>query len=414
MTLRIAAPLTLPCGAVLPNRIAKAAMSEELAGSRGYPSEALDQLYRVWSRGGSGLLITGNVMIDPTHLESPRNVTAEKGRDEAPFVRWARAGTEGGNHLWLQINHTGRQTPKVVQPHPIAPSEGAAVKLMRAYGEPRALREEEIPGLIERYADAAELARRTGFTGVQLHGAHGYLINQFLSPLTNRRTDAWGGSLENRSRFLREVLRATRARVGPDFPIGVKLNSADFQKGGFGEEESIEVAAMLERGGCDLLEISGGNYETPMMFDLAESSRIREAYFLEFARKLRRAVRMPLMVTGGFRSLDAMEAALAEGALDVVGMARPIALEPDLPRRMIEGRSRGSVSVPRRFGFGHPNLEYFAEGGYYLAQMGRIASGRAPDPSLGAWRAMGVFVGQQVRDAIRYRRIRKATGVRVD
>lgn len=407
MALGIAKPLVLPCGATLPNRIAKAAMSEELAGSRGYPSEPLDRLYRSWSEGGSGLLITGNVMIDPTHLESPRNVTVELGRELEPYVRWARAGTVAGNHLWLQINHTGRQTPKVVQKHPIAPSEGAAVKLMRAYGEPRALAAHEIPALITRYADAAEVAQRAGFTGVQIHGAHGYLVNQFLSPLTNRRTDEWGGSLENRSRFLREIMRAVRTRVPAGFPVGVKLNSADFQRGGFGEDESIEVASMLEREGCDLLEISGGNYETPMMFDLAESSKIREAYFLDFARRLRRSTKMPLMVTGGFRSLRAMEDALAEGALDVIGMARPIALEPDLPRRMIEGRSQGSVSVPRRFGFGHPNLEYFAEGGYYLAQMGRIAHGRAPDPSFGAWRAMGVFVGQQVRDAIQYRWMRR-------
>lgn len=404
---RIAEPMTLPCGATLKNRIAKAAMSEELAGSRGYPSEPLDRLYRAWSHGGSSLLITGNVMIDPTHLESPRNVTVEKGRDLAPFVRWARAGTEGGNHLWLQINHTGRQTPKVVQPRPVAPSEGVAVKLMRAYGSPRALEAAEIRALVERYADAAEFAQCAGFTGVQIHAAHGYLVNQFLSPLTNRRTDAWGGSLENRMRFLLEIMRAVRARVPQSFPLGVKLNSADFQKGGFGENESIVVAKHLEQAGCDLLEISGGNYETPMMFDLAETSQIREAYFLDFARRLRESTKMPLMVTGGFRSLRAMEDALAEGALDVIGMARPIALEPDLPRQLIDGTSAGSVSVPRRFGFGSPNLEYFAEGGYYLAQMGRIADGRAPDPSLGAWRAMGVFVGQQVRDAVHYRMLRR-------
>lgn len=407
MSLRIASPITLPCGAVLSNRLAKASMSEELAASRGYPTEALDRLYRTWSLGGSSLLLTGNAMVDPTHLESPRNVTVEAGRDPAPFRRWTSAGTTAGNHLWLQINHTGRQTPRMVQKHPIAPSEGAAVKLMKAYGTPRALRGEEIPGIIRRYAEAARFAKEVGFTGVQIHGAHGYLVNQFLSPLTNRRTDEWGGSLENRSRFLREILRSTREAVGDAFPIGVKLNSADFQRGGFDEDESIVVASMLEREGCDLLEISGGNYETPMMFDLAESSRNREAYFLDFARRLRDSVRLPLMVTGGFRSVRAMESALAEGALDVVGIARPIALEPDLPARMIARTSQGSVSVPRRFGVGHPNLEYFAEGGYYLAQMGRIAAGRAPDPGLGAFRAMGVFLGQQLRDAVQYRAARR-------
>lgn len=407
MPLRIAEPLQLPCGATLSNRIAKAALSEQLAGSRGMPGEPLERLYRTWSEGGAALLLTGNIMVDPTHLESGRNVTVERGRDVEPYRRWARAGTHAGNHLWLQINHPGRQTPRFIEPHPLAPSEGAAVKLFRAYGEPRAVREDEIPGLVARYADAASIAKDAGFTGVQIHGAHGYLVNQFLSPRTNRRTDRWGGSLENRARFLLEVFRAMRDRVGPAFPIGVKLNSKDFQQGGFDEDDAIVVAGMLATEGCDLLEISGGNYETPMFFDLAERSKQREAYFLEFARTLRARVRIPLMVTGGFRTLAVMEAALAEGALDVIGLGRPLALEPDLPRRMIAGQSEGSVSVPRRFGVGNPNLEYFAEGGYYLAQMGRMASGRPPDPGFGAFRAMGVFVAQQVEDSLRYRRMRR-------
>ncbi|MFO0692463.1 MAG: NADH:flavin oxidoreductase/NADH oxidase family protein [Polyangiales bacterium] len=402
--MRIAEPLRLPCGAVLPNRIAKAAMSEELAALRGYPSEPLERLYRTWAEGGTGLLVTGNVMIDPTHLESPRNVTLEKGRDLAPFRAWAKAGRVPGSHLWMQINHTGRQTPRFVNKEPVAPSAVPAVKLLKGFAHPRALREDEIPATIARYGEAAAMAREAGFTGVQIHGAHGYLCAQFLSPLTNLRTDAWGGSLENRARFLRETVKDVRRRVGADFPIGVKLNSADFQRGGFDETESMEVVRMLERDGVDLLEISGGNYENPAMFDLAESSRHREAYFLDYAKKVRKLSRIPLMVTGGFRSLSVMEEALASDALDVVGMARPLALEPDLPKRLFEGRSTGSTSVPRRFGVGHPNLEYFAEGGYYLAQMGRLARGLPANPELGSYRAMAAFVAQQVRDVLAARR----------
>jgi 2,4-dienoyl-CoA reductase-like NADH-dependent reductase (Old Yellow Enzyme family) len=238
MTLTLDSPLQLPCGAVLPNRLCKVALTEGLADPMNRATERLERLYRAWSLGGAGLIITGNVQIDRTHLERPGNVVID---DNGGFDRlraYAAAGREGGNHLWMQINHPGRQTPKTMNASPIAPSAVALDLPGQAFGQPRAATEAEIIDLIRRFAHVATVARDAGFSGVQIHGAHGYLISQFLSPIANRRTDAWGGALENRARFLMEVIGAVRHAVGIDFPIAVKLNSADFQKGGFSVHSS--------------------------------------------------------------------------------------------------------------------------------------------------------------------------------
>ena len=373
-------------------------MSEQLSRPDGTPGKELCRLYETWSRGGTGLLIAGNVMVDRTHLESARNVILEAGSPLSSFERWAAAGKSGGAAFWLQLNHSGRQTPRFINPEPVAPSPCGAVKQFRAFAPPRALEETEIHEIIERFATSARMAQRAGFDGVELHAAHGYLISQFLSPLSNLRTDAWGGSLEKRARFLLETVAAVRAAVGPSFPIGVKLNSADFQRGGFTHEESMEVVGMLGDASVDLIELSGGNYETPAMFDLHDSTSQREAYFLDYARGARERTTSAIMVTGGFRTAAVMNAALEEGALDLVGLARPLALEPALPREMFEGRSAGSSMTPKSFG--PKALNYFAEGGYYLAQMGLMARGRQPNPDLGAYRAVAVFVGLSLRDKV--------------
>lgn len=400
-------PLTLPSGAVLANRIAKASMSEGLADPDGLPNERHLRLYERWGKSGAGLLLTGNVQVDPRYLESAGNVVLEEGTPLEPFGRWAKAASLGGAALWMQIAHPGRQTPLFIARTPLAPSAVPAVKMMGSFGKPRALEEREIEDLVARFARTAALAKDAGFAGAQLHGAHGYLISQFLSPLTNLRTDRWGGPLEGRARFLMEAFRATRAAVGPAFPIGVKLNSADFQRGGFGEEESLEVVRMLEAAGADLIEISGGNYESPEMFvpaKTAESTRAREAYFLEFAAKVRAASKIPLMVTGGFRTRAGMEAALASGALDVIGLARPMALEPDLPARLLDGKSDASTARPRRTGV--KKIDVMAEAGFYGAQIERMARGAEPDPGVGPWRATAWYLRNSVGGGLRLRRAR--------
>ncbi|WP_353228030.1 NADH:flavin oxidoreductase/NADH oxidase family protein [Novosphingobium sp.] len=347
----IADSLTLPCGAVLPNRLAKAAMTEGLADPQGRATPELERLYGLWADGGSGLLITGNVQIDRDHLERPGNVIIAGAPDEAARAglrAMARAGTRAGGHIWMQISHAGRQTQVTVNPHPKAPSAIAVGLPGKQFGLPVALTEPEILELIERFGVAAEVAKDTGFTGVQIHAAHGYLLSQFLSPRANVRTDQWGGSLENRARMLMAVVARVRAGVGPAFPIGVKLNSADFQKGGFAFEDSVIVAGWLQAAGVDLLEISGGSYEQPAMMDTAgveapdappqkASTAAREAYFVDFAKTMRASLTMPLMVTGGFRTRHAMNAALAQGGADIIGLGRPLCVDTAAPAKLLAG-----------------------------------------------------------------------------
>ncbi len=346
--------LTLPCGARLPNRLAKAAMTEGLADPAGRPTAELEQLYRIWGEGGCGLLLSGNVHIDADHLERPGNVILDRPADAAmldALRRWTAAAKSGGAQFWAQISHAGRQTMKPVNPHPKAPS---AVKLGLPggqFGEPVALTEAEIEELIARFARAAATCAEGGFDGVQIHAAHGYLISQFLSPRANQRTDRWGGSLENRARFLLEVVRATRAAVPAGFAVSVKLNSADFQRGGFAFEDSLQVAQWLEAAGIDLIEISGGTYEQPRLLGIegmepverpgvAASTIAREAYFVDFALAMKQALKVPLMVTGGFRSRAAMEEALASGGADVIGLGRPLCVETDGAARLLAGAER--------------------------------------------------------------------------
>lgn len=394
-------PLALPCGAVLPNRLCKAAMTEGLADHRLRATERHQRLYRLWSEGGAGLLITGNVQIDRRCLERAGNVALDSDQGRQQLTAWAQAGTVGGNHLWMQISHAGRQTPMYVNRHPKAPS-AVQLKLLYSYGKPVPLTEDEITGLIGRCARAAASAKDCGFTGVQLHAAHGYLMSEFLSPLTNRRSDRWGGSLENRARFLLECLRATRAEVGEDFPISVKLNSADFQKGGYNFDECLQVVRWLDEGGVDLLEISGGSYEQPGMVghrgdestaatDVKTSTREREAYFLEYAHQVRAVASMPLMVTGGFRSRTVMEAAIESGDTDVIGLARPLVVDAHFVRRLFEGTVDEAQKQEQELRIGSGLLgpasrsltlkfmNIFGQMGWYYLQLLRMGDGREPD-----------------------------------
>jgi 2,4-dienoyl-CoA reductase-like NADH-dependent reductase (Old Yellow Enzyme family) len=344
--------LDLPCGATIPNRLCKAAMTERLADSHNRATPALERLYRLWSEGGVGLLLTGNVQIDRKHLEAAGNVAIDGTEDDAALkalAGFAAAAKSGSAKVWMQISHAGRQTPKTINPSPKAPSAVTVALPGGQFGMPVALTEAEIPVLIGRFAHAASVAKQTGFDGVQIHAAHGYLISEFLSPRINLRTDAWGGDLPARARFLLETVAQTRAAVGAGFPISVKINSADFQRGGFSFEDSQVVVRWLDEAGVDLIEISGGNYEQPSMMKLegmepafdpsvSASTRAREAYFLKFAPEIRKSLsRAKLMVTGGFRSAAGMEAAIAEDGIDMIGLGRPLCVDPAAPGRLLRG-----------------------------------------------------------------------------
>ncbi|MCA9027438.1 MAG: hypothetical protein KDA86_19675 [Planctomycetaceae bacterium] len=242
----LASPLVHPCGASLPNRLAKAAMTEGLATADGVPTEELARLYHIWSEGGAGLLISGNIQVDRDHLERPGNVVIDTEPNSdvaAKLADWAKSARHGGNHFWAQISQGGRQTQARVNRHPKAPSAVRLGLQGGQFGTPVAMSIEEIADIRQRFATAARAVQAAGFTGVQIHAAHGYLLSSFLSPRANQRDDEYGGSLENRARFLLDTVTAVRQNVGPEFPVGVKLNSADFQRGGFAFKDSLQVAA---------------------------------------------------------------------------------------------------------------------------------------------------------------------------
>lgn len=381
-------PLTLPCGLVLPNRIMKAALSEGMADKRQAPDNRLERLYTTWGKGGYGLILTGNVMVDGTQLGEPGNVVIEDERHLDALSRWAKATKDGGVPIWVQLNHPGRQSNPLDLGHrPVAPS---AVPLsIPGSPTPRELTTTEIEDIIERFATSAAVCETAGFDGVQIHGAHGYLVAQFLSPLSNRREDEWGGDPTRRMRFLIEVVRRIRSRVTPGFAVGLKLNSADFQRGGFTEDESRGVLAALAGEGLDLIEVSGGSYEQPaMMGAAADSTRAREAYFLDYARTVRSIVGdIPLAVTGGFRSRAAMEEAISSGECDVIGLGRPTATTPDAADALLSGRAEAVTAQQVRYGMRSllgkfvelKTLDGLLELGWHADQLHRMGDGLEPD-----------------------------------
>lgn len=381
-------PLTLPCGLVLPNRIMKAALSEGMADKQKAPDKRLERLYTTWGKGGYGLILTGNVMVDGTQLGEPDNVVVEDERHLDALSRWAKATKDGGVPIWVQLNHPGRQSNPLNLGHrPVAPS-AVPVNIPGA-PTPRELTPSEIEDIIERFATSAAVCETAGFDGVQIHGAHGYLVAQFLSPLSNRRNDEWGGDAARRMRFLIEVVRRIRSRVTPGFAVGLKLNSADFQRGGFTEDESRGVLAALAGEGLDLIEVSGGSYEQPaMMGTAADSTRAREAYFLDYARTVRSIVGdIPLAVTGGFRSRTAMEDAVSSGECDVIGLGRPTATTPDAADALLSGRADAVVAHQIRYGMRGllgrlveiKTLDGLLELGWHADQLHRMGDGLEPD-----------------------------------
>jgi 2,4-dienoyl-CoA reductase-like NADH-dependent reductase (Old Yellow Enzyme family) len=327
-------------------------------------------------------------MIDRTALGEPKNVVLDEQSDLRPFKAWAEAGTVNDSQLWAQLNHPGKQIPNFLSKEPVAPSaislEGG---LEKGFNTPRALNEDEIEAIINKFAVSAELAKQAGFTGVQIHGAHGYLVSQFLSPRHNQRTDQWGGTLENRMRFVLRVYAAIREAVGADFPIGIKLNSADFMKGGFTEEDSMEVVQTLSKAGIDLIEVSGGTYESPSMVGhkVKASTLKREAYFLDYAEKVRKLIDTPLVVTGGFRSAAVMNDALARNVMDMVGIARPLAVDPNLPNQLMADKSAKSELRTLSTGVRAVDKMAMLDITWYEHQLERMAKRKAPKQDLSEW-----------------------------
>ncbi len=406
-------PLDLPCGVQLPNRIAKAALSEALGDADNSPDERLVTLYRRWAQGGYGLLITGNIMVDRNHLGEPGNIVIEDDRALDRLTAWTKAAHDGGAAIFAQLNHPGRQSNLLALGHtPVAPSPVALA--VPGAATPRELTDAEIEDIIERFATAAAVCEEAGFDAVELHAAHGYLITQFLSPLTNLRTDRWGGTPERRMRFLIEVVRRVRGRVSPGFAVAVKLNSADFQRGGFTEEESRGVVAALAAEAVDLIEVSGGNYESPAMGGSAASStRTREAYFLDYARSVRaEAGAVPIAVTGGFRTRGAMDDALRAGDCDLVGIARPTVTATDAAARLLDGSigtlTTHEIQAGMRSVLGRVTdlkaLDGFLNISWNTDQLHRLARGLEPDLDRGAVATTVTMLRRNGRIAFRPKR----------
>jgi len=323
-------PLQLPCGTVLKNRLAKAAMSDSLGDGTGHPTTAQMRLYQRWAQGGAALSIIGEVQSQPGYAEKPGNLVLDEAADLDRFKALARAGAENGGHLWLQLGHAGA----LAYPPTSRPRGPSAIEVPGlSCGE---LSLEEIHSLPAEFARTVRLAREAGFGGVELHAAHGFLLSQFLSPLFNRRTDDYGGSLAARMRLLLDVVAEVRDAAGPDFPVGLKLNTTDQLEGGLEAEEALAVVAALDRTGIDLIDLSGGTYFPGAR--AASDSGGGGPYFVEFARQARAMTSIPLMATGGFKTLAQAETAVTGGAVDVVGLARAMVLEPRLPELWRGGR----------------------------------------------------------------------------
>lgn len=397
--------LILRNGSSIPNRIAKAAMEENLADADHAPSEPLIRLYSAWAEGGAGLLITGNVMVDSRAMTGPGGVVLENTRHLDRFRRWAQAGRANGAQLWLQINHPGRQMPASLGQPTWAPSAVPLQlgKLSRHFIAPKAMTHDVIEDVIRRFACTARLGEQAGFTGVEIHAAHGYLLSQFLSPLTNHRRDQWGGSLENRARLLIEIVKAIRAVVSPGFAVAVKLNSADFQRGGFSADDARQVVKLLNALAVDLVELSGGSYEAPaMQGDARDGSTLaREAYFVEFARDIRAVAKMPVMVTGGIRRWPVAEAVVKSG-VDMVGIGTALAIDPDLPRAWRAGKD--SAPALRPIHWTNKPLAALANMAAVKFQMRKLSRGKATNPKVSPLCAL---ILQQASDARRVRQYRR-------
>jgi 2,4-dienoyl-CoA reductase-like NADH-dependent reductase (Old Yellow Enzyme family) len=380
--MKLFTPLTLPNGAVIPNRLAKAAMEENMADADHAPSDALLRLYEAWANGRAGLILTGNVMVDHRAMTGPNGVVLEDDVHLDRFQRWAQIARAHGAHVWMQINHPGRQMPAALGQTTLAPSAipldlGA---LSKQFPVPREMTDADIAEVQQRFTRAALLAERSGFTGVQIHAAHGYLLSQFLSPITNKRQDQWGGSIENRARLLLDIVRSVRGAVSPQF-----------------------VVELLNPLGVDLVELSGGSYEAPAMQGQARDGRTlaREAYFLEFARDIAAVAHMPLMVTGGIRRRAVAEQVVDSG-IGMVGIATALSIDPNLPRDWRAGKNNAPVLRP--ITWKNKVLGSVANMAVVKFQLKRLSEGRGTHPQVSPLRALLLQQLTTVCETRRYRR----------
>ncbi len=348
-------------GMRLKNRLVRSATWEGMCADDGRPTAKLAACYRELARGGVGLIISGFAFVRPDGKQMPGKMGIHSDAFQESYAALTAAVHDAGGKIAVQLVHAGGQAGSAAAGRqPLAPS---AVAVAQFPEEPAELTKDEIDAIVAAFAAGARRARAWGFDAVQLHGAHGYLINQFLSPLTNRRTDGYGGGVDNRCRFMREVYEAVRAAVGADYPVMIKLNAADNLEGGLEVEDALAAAQMLDALGIDAIEVSAG---TPASGDrsparLKINAPEKEAYHLTLAGRIKAAVSCPVMVVGGFRSFEVAAQAVAAGGMDYVALSRPLIREPDLPARWMAG-DRAPARCISCNGCFKPGLE---EGGIY-------------------------------------------------
>ena len=380
-------PITLPNGTTIKNRFFKSAMSEGMGTRDFQPKKNIATLYKRWAEGGTGLIITGNIMVDPKGTAEPGNIVFDKNSNMEILKNWANQGQQHGAKIMVQLNHPGKQAPKTIAKETVAPSAVPLGNgLNKLFSTPRALTTSEVEELVQKFVTSAKVAKEAGFSGVQIHAAHGYLISQFLSPHDNRRTDKYGGSLENRMRFLKEIYLGMREELGKDFTIGIKINSTDFKEDGLTEEDSLETIVELANLGLDFVEISGGTYERPAMMG-ATSKSTNQVFFAEYSKKLKQKIKIPVVVTGGIRSINAMNTLLNDNTTDFIGIARPLTIDPNIPNKIKQGTytivettrvSTGVKKLDKLFG----SLLGIV---YYQVLMQNIAKGKEPKATKNAW-----------------------------
>ncbi|PRQ11293.1 hypothetical protein C1Y63_07005 [Corynebacterium sp. 13CS0277] len=377
-------PLALPRGVELPNRIVKAAMEESLGTDEHVPGEDVFRLYDTWAAGGAGTLITGNVMVHDAALTGPRAMVLDAAQPLGPYARWAETAHRHGARIIMQLNHPGRQIPQG-QPGVVWGPSDLRVDIGSSrvtFAQPVTMTPAQIDATIDRFVTSATLAARAGFDGVEIHAAHGYLLSQFLSPRVNTRTDSYGGSLANRARLLLEIVRRVRAAVADDFIVAVKLNSADFQKGGFDIDDARQVLHWLAPAGADFVELSGGSYESPAMTGNAadEKTQAREAYFLDMATTLVEDSPLPLMVTGGINREPVARRVLDSG-VDLVGIGTALSAAPDLPARWRAGDVDATPDIPTT-SITNKAIASAASMAWVRRNMRRLGRGKAPQTHL--------------------------------
>lgn len=316
-------PLDLPCGVRLKNRLVKSAMSDSLGDGAGNPTEVQMRLYERWAEGGAALSLIGEVQTNPHYPEKPGNLVLVPDADLTALKALARRGSANGSNIWPQLGHAGALAHGPIS-NPKGPSP-LDVEGLRCDG----MSLEDIHGLPQTYAQAASLAHKAGFGGVQIHAGHGFLFSQFLSPLFNHRTDAYGGTVQRRFRVIGEVIDAVRQAVGPAFPIGIKINSTDKLEGGLTTDDALQIVQLLDETSVDLIDISGGTY-FPGAASSSEGTSSSDPYFIDFSRQAKQITSIPIMLTGGFETRDQATKVLSDGSADAISLARAMVLNASL------------------------------------------------------------------------------------